>query len=232
MHTTTFTAPQQAALAAIADGANKTEAARVAGVHRDTIYHWERTVPGFRDAILLEQEQRRQAVAAQLRRVAAKALDQLERLLDNPDTPPSVLFRAIQFALTRPRFPDKEWALPENVNEAPIQQMQESMAVIEADYKAMCHHDAVRNHVPDDQPIHEQHFPPSRHVSMGENPRMASDVSDLSDVSGAPDPRTPRNATSPCGSGKKYKRCCGQTAPPLLSRARSTHAAGPRLSSL
>jgi len=31
--------------------------------------------------------------------------------------------------------------------------------------------------------------------------------------------QTPRNAQCPCGSGTKYKRCCGKNAPPVLSRA-------------
>jgi hypothetical protein len=26
----------------------------------------------------------------------------------------------------------------------------------------------------------------------------------------------PRNASCPCGSGEKYKRCCGHGAPPVL----------------
>ena len=30
---------------------------------------------------------------------------------------------------------------------------------------------------------------------------------------------TPRSAPCPCGSGEKYKRCCGKDAPPVLSRA-------------
>jgi len=30
---------------------------------------------------------------------------------------------------------------------------------------------------------------------------------------------TPRNAQCPCGSGNKYKRCCGKNAPPVLNRA-------------
>jgi hypothetical protein len=30
---------------------------------------------------------------------------------------------------------------------------------------------------------------------------------------------TPRNASCPCGSGAKYKRCCGKEAPPVLNRA-------------
>jgi uncharacterized protein YchJ len=30
-------------------------------------------------------------------------------------------------------------------------------------------------------------------------------------------PATPRNALCPCGSGVKYKRCCGTNAPPVLN---------------
>jgi hypothetical protein len=29
----------------------------------------------------------------------------------------------------------------------------------------------------------------------------------------------PRNAACPCGSGEKYKRCCGQNAAPMLNQA-------------
>lgn len=32
-------------------------------------------------------------------------------------------------------------------------------------------------------------------------------------------PEIARNAPCPCGSGSKYKRCCGMNAPPLLGRA-------------
>jgi hypothetical protein len=31
--------------------------------------------------------------------------------------------------------------------------------------------------------------------------------------------QTGRNAPCPCGSGQKHKRCCGQNAPPVLTRA-------------
>jgi hypothetical protein len=33
------------------------------------------------------------------------------------------------------------------------------------------------------------------------------------------EPTTPRNALCPCGSGTKYKRCCGAAAPPVLNMA-------------
>jgi len=32
-------------------------------------------------------------------------------------------------------------------------------------------------------------------------------------------PQTPRNAPCPCGSGDKFKRCCGRNAPPVLQQA-------------
>ena len=32
-------------------------------------------------------------------------------------------------------------------------------------------------------------------------------------------PGTPRNALCPCGSGAKFKRCCGPKAPPVLGKA-------------
>jgi hypothetical protein len=34
---------------------------------------------------------------------------------------------------------------------------------------------------------------------------------------------TPRNAPCPCGSGEKYKRCCGRHAPPVLHGPVSQH---------
>ena len=34
-----------------------------------------------------------------------------------------------------------------------------------------------------------------------------------------PAEQTPRNALCPCGSGTKYKRCCGKDAPPVLNLA-------------
>lgn len=34
-----------------------------------------------------------------------------------------------------------------------------------------------------------------------------------------PYPGTARNASCPCGSGEKYKRCCGHNAPPVLYAA-------------
>lgn len=40
---------------------------------------------------------------------------------------------------------------------------------------------------------------------------------------------TPRNAPCPCGSGQKFKRCCGRNAPPVLHGTPDTHASRPAI---
>lgn len=39
--------------------------------------------------------------------------------------------------------------------------------------------------------------------------------------------QTPRNAPCPCGSGQKFKRCCGRNAPPVLHSTPIAHASRP-----
>ncbi|MGJ5813705.1 SEC-C metal-binding domain-containing protein [Paludibaculum fermentans] len=50
----------------------------------------------------------------------------------------------------------------------------------------------------------------------------------LTDEPNSATPATPRSAPCPCGSGLKYKRCCGQTAPPHLGVAAPPTQAPPR----
>jgi len=44
-------------------------------------------------------------------------------------------------------------------------------------------------------------------------------VPDLPSTKPAAPKLIPRNAQCPCGSGTKYKRCCGKDAPPVLNKA-------------
>ncbi|MBL8295263.1 MAG: SEC-C domain-containing protein [Bryobacterales bacterium] len=55
-------------------------------------------------------------------------------------------------------------------------------------------------------------------------PEPAQNPQPLSNQQGAkrnpaPPPAVGRNSPCPCGSGKKYKRCCGVNAPPILYAA-------------
>ena len=219
---------QQAVLGAITDGASKSDAARVANVHRSTINNWERGSTEFRDAVLAAQSDYREVLANQIRRIAAKSLAALEALLDDPKTPAAVRLRAIQFALNRPRFPQKEWALPESLHDPAMQKVEESMAIIEADYIASRQYDAIRKNDVENVESLRNHFPVSRHLPM--DPPETSEpsnttktrnhvesVESVENAASAPS-QTPRSARCPCGSGLKYKRCCGTHAPPVLNR--------------
>ena len=235
---------QQAVLGAITDGASKSDAARVANVHRSTINNWERSSAEFRGAVLAAQSDYREVLANQIRRIAAKSLAALEALLDDPKTPAAVRLRAIQFALNRPRFPQKEWALPESLHDPAMQKVEESMAIIEADYIASRQYDAIRKNDVENVESLRNHFPVSRHLPMDplstseptnttktrntvenvecvetvESLKPAGPVESVESVASAPS-QTPRSARCPCGSGLKYKRCCGTHAPPVLNRA-------------
>ena len=208
----TWNPAQQAMLRALTEGASKSDAARVANVHRSTINNWERSSAEFRDAVLAAQSVYREALASQIRRIAAKSLTALEALLDDPKTPAAVRLRAIQFALTRPRFPQKEWALPESLHDPAMQKVEESMASIEADYIASRQYDAIRKNDVENVECVEtvESLKPAGPVESVENVETVETT--------APAP-TPRSARCPCGSGLKYKRCCGTHAPPVLNRA-------------
>ena len=53
-------------------------------------------------------------------------------------------------------------------------------------------------------------------VGIALNTKVPAVVKTANWVRSAEPGATPRNAPCPCGSGEKYKRCCGRTAPPVL----------------
>lgn len=240
-----FDRRQQTVLCALAAGSSKVDAARAAGVHRDTVNAWERNIPGFGEAVQQAQRDYRASLASQLRRLSVKAVGQLESLLSHPDTPPSVRLRAIQLVLTRPRFPATEWALPEILNPAPIQTVQEPMDLLDAETHAAMQYDKLKAKSVGNVESLRPHLPVASHIPIGSSPAASGEdlLDDVGNVGsagskvpleaidavtappqslkstpathGEPSPIA-RNSKCSCGSGQKYKRCCGKSAPPLL----------------
>jgi hypothetical protein len=75
-----------------------------------------------------------------------------------------------------------------------------------------------------DAPPYEIIYTDGRHWKAGDP--MTETDSSICNPAPKPQPpaaaapkMTPRNAPCPCGSGAKYKRCCGTDAPPVLNRA-------------
>src|SRR6266849_4131790 len=130
-------------IAALAQGRTATDAAHDAGNHRTTIHHWFRTQPLFNTAF---QEARREYVETLrdgMRDLAARAVETLRNLLDDPNTPPAVRLKTALAVLQRPHFPQRGWHLPERIEEPREQQVVDNLAEMKADYDAMRMTDAM-----------------------------------------------------------------------------------------
>ena len=188
--------PAQAqVIAALAQGRTITDAARDAGLHRTTIHYWFRTEPVFETAVQEAQREYVETLQDGMRDLAARAVETLRNLLDDPNTPPAVRLRTALAVLQRPHFPKQGWHLPERIETPREQQVVDGLAEIKADYDVMRMTEAMQAHpvgqVPD---LPKPHHSPI--VSAG--PSAAAPIA--------------RNAPCPCGSGNKYKRCCGSAS--------------------
>ena len=61
--------------------------------------------------------------------------------------------------------------------------------------------------------------PPPAAAPMASNCKPVGQVPDLPSTEPVAPKQTPRNAPCRCGSGAKFKRCCGKDAPPVLNKA-------------
>jgi hypothetical protein len=170
---------QAQVIAALAQGRTATDAARDAGIHRTTIHHWVRTEPLFKTSLQEAQREYVETLHDGMRNLAARAVETLRNLLDDPKTPPSVRLRTALAVLQRPRFPKQGWTLPERIESPREQEVIDQLMEVEADYRAMRMTEA-----------------------MQANAKQSSSSS-------AP---IARCAPCPCGSGNKYKRCCGSAS--------------------
>lgn len=106
-----FTQSQIIVFRALASGATITAAAELASISRTTIYEWMQDI-AFQRAIAYAQQEFAITIRDRMQALAAKALDKLEAILDNPKASPSVQLKAALAILNRPQFPKQGWALP------------------------------------------------------------------------------------------------------------------------
>jgi AcrR family transcriptional regulator len=175
---------QAQVIAALAQGRTATDAARDAGIHRTTIHHWFRTQPIFNMAFQEAQREYVETLRDGMRDLAARAVETLRNLLDDPKTPPAVRLRTALAILQRPHFPQPGWHLPERIESPREQQVVDGLKEIKADYDAMRMTEAMQANAKQQQ--------------KDEQPSPSASIA--------------RNAPCPCGSGNKYKRCCGSAS--------------------
>jgi len=162
-----LTASQEKVLALISAGSSISEAARAAGIHRNTIHNWLRSETPFPAALAEAREAKALYWREQAEELASTAIDAIRGILTDPAQPAAARLKAAHHILalvTNPaeNLPNSAQSLPE----------------------------------PQDAPAGV--------------PNSAQSIPTAGKIG--------RNDACPCGSGKKYKRCC------LVSGART---AGP-----
>ena len=92
-----LSAQQLKVLEALVQGATVTDAAKLAGVHRSTVYNWCTDLAGFRAALRHSRTQTVQAIEDGLQSLATLALDTIRHLLESEKTPASIRLKAAPF---------------------------------------------------------------------------------------------------------------------------------------
>ena len=122
-----FTPAQITVVQALATGATVTAAAQLASISRPTVYSWFQN-PAFQQAVAFSQQEFAITIRDRMQALAAKALDKLEALLDNPRSSPSVILKASLAILNR-----QAWTLPAPSLDECAQAIHEAAAQMEAD---------------------------------------------------------------------------------------------------
>jgi uncharacterized protein YchJ len=198
----TLTAKQQAALNALLSGSSISAAAEAAGVHRSTLHEWLRKHHLFRAALAEARHANADQVVDAFQNLTAAAISTLTEALTSPDTPISVRLRAALAVLKVNTDADPARA-PE--------QRRDFDDLVEA----ACHYGTMRataaaattttteTEVEAEQETRHETTDPDTFAAEAQHQHH-------------PQGEIPRSAPCPCGSGRKYKRCCGHNAPPVL----------------
>ena len=187
-------APVQAQVVnALAQGSTITAAAELAGVSRRTVYNWLADQPDFSTAVEQARRDFCDSLRDNLKNLSALALDALRDVLTNPKASAGARVRAALAVLNRPQFPERGWTLPESIVPPGEYDWEERMAYLKADY------DMTRM----EQALKREQAPKAEQTAKSTPPPKTP-------------PHVPRSAPCPCGSGIKFKRCCGTAAPPVL----------------
>jgi transposase-like protein len=90
---------------ALSSGANLTDAAAQAGVHRNTIAYWRRNFPRFHVALAHAQYDRALMFRERAETLADLAFETLRAILTDPKAPPSVRLKAAMFIIEKAATP-------------------------------------------------------------------------------------------------------------------------------
>jgi uncharacterized protein YchJ len=196
-NTANLTELQSQVLQALATGATMTAAAAASNLHRTTLYHWINTQPVFNAAVREARTECYRTWHEQKQEAHALAWSTLRELLTDPKTPAAVRLRAAIVVLKN-GFDSPELSQPLIPSES--EKSVENVENVEF---------AKRT---------------SAENASGSAEKTVESVEIVENVECAKRTPVPRSAPCPCGSGMKFKRCCGRAAPPVLQPSGSRAA--------
>ncbi|MGA2113487.1 MAG: SEC-C metal-binding domain-containing protein [Bryobacteraceae bacterium] len=183
---------QRHVIDALSSGASLSDAAALAGVHRNTVAYWRRNFSFFRAALVHAQYDRAQLFRGRAEALADLAFETVRDILSDPKASPSVRLKAatfiIEIAVTPTSLePDKPIGFDELLN------------------------DPFDGKIPGAQqpePEAEEKRQPEPAAPAAQICTTANPVPSPSEPYRRPNPKIGRNQPCPCGSGQKHKHCC------------------------
>jgi hypothetical protein len=191
---------QLSVICALSSGATTTDAAEQAGVHRNTISNWRRNQLPFQYALAHAQYDRAMLYREKAEALADAAIQTIQQILTDSNAPAGVRLKAalaILETVSTPPPPKKQVML--DIEKVKIVNNPEPQT-FEAEMPQ-----------PSEQNLHKaaQSAPAPASQSVPKSAQTPRTVP----------PKIGRNEACPCGSGKKYKRCClGQLADQLAAQ--------------
>jgi transposase-like protein len=214
-HNAALSAKQRAVLLEVARGATVKAASERAGIDRCTYYRWLKQ-PAFSQALAEARDDFAEALRDQFHELEIVALLTLRMLLENDKTPPAVRLRAALAVLGHGKSSQPLSAcLPSLRAVASPGATQSGTELESGQFDKMQHA-----------------FEELAAADLPENPGTGPETEPEPQIDAVSGPgatqcntlsnrwrQTPRGAPCPCGSGRKYKRCCGVGTAPLYTEA-------------
>jgi len=189
---------QRQVVDAIATGATITAAASSAGVHRNTVTNWL-ALPFFRAALQQAHIDQELCWREQAEMRARHAFQVMDEILANPNASPTVR-RGIAKDYV-------EWA------SCPLA-LPQVQSPSRAEDEASAEDEVLDDDEPgaEDGPVEDEN-PSEMHISAHPGTKPAPGPGDQGSPVHREGPKIGRNDQCPCGSGRKFKRCClGKTS--------------------
>jgi len=209
-----LTSIQLEAIQALSSGLSVTAAADALGIHRTTVHHWARTIPEFRNTLDAVKQARVDSTRDAMNSLAAPSIAILRNVIEDESASPSLRVRTalavVKFATT----PEKT-SLPQTRRD----DLDLFAVGYLAGYRAAHQPAESGDNLAFDQDHNQIDPEPALEDDIHRNSSFSSHVDEPDEAPHDTRYQTPRNALCPCGSGNKYKRCCGKNAPPVLTRA-------------